>query len=104
MTTDLQASGQGGIGPPLLAFLVGAGIGATVAIMYAPASGADTRARIADKGIEAKDKAVEYMDQASAAATGIKDKAATVVHDTLDSAATALKTASDFTSAKAASV
>ena len=90
METQRHTATQAGYGPHVVAFLVGAAIGATVATIYAPASGADTRAQIAHKGNQAKDKAGQYLDDAVGFATGIKDKAVSVAHNTLDTVARAL--------------
>jgi len=63
----------------LIGFLVGGLAGAVVALLYAPASGDETRTVIKDKAIELKDKTVETLDetykQASAAATDAVSKA-----------------------------
>lgn len=55
---------QGSIGSSLLIFLLGVAVGATVAILYAPASGAETRAQIAEKTEKLKEKADELRDKA----------------------------------------
>ena len=47
----------------LLAFLVGAAIGATVALLVAPDSGKNTRAKIATKVREGKDRAMEAVEE-----------------------------------------
>ncbi|MEK6792029.1 MAG: YtxH domain-containing protein [Deltaproteobacteria bacterium] len=48
-------------GNVLLAFLVGGIIGAGIALLYAPAAGADTRKKIKDGADEAKDWAKERL-------------------------------------------
>lgn len=63
----------------LLGFLVGGLAGAVVALLYAPASGDETRTVIKDKAIELKDKTVDTLDEtykkASLAATDAVSKA-----------------------------
>lgn len=44
-------------GPVLLAFVLGAVAGAAVALLYAPASGEETRRKLAEKAREGRDKA-----------------------------------------------
>ncbi len=44
-------------GPVLLAFVLGAAAGAAVALLYAPASGEETRRKLADKAREGRDRA-----------------------------------------------
>jgi len=48
-----------GAGSVLLAFILGAVSGAAVALLYAPASGRETREYLNDKAAEAKAKAAE---------------------------------------------
>ena len=48
-----------GAGSILLAFMLGAVSGAAVALLYAPASGRDTREYLGDKAAEAKAKAAD---------------------------------------------
>ncbi|MSO50323.1 MAG: hypothetical protein EXQ49_10575 [Acidobacteria bacterium] len=43
--------------PVLMAFVLGAAAGAAVALLYAPATGEETRRRIKDKAREGRDKA-----------------------------------------------
>jgi gas vesicle protein len=63
----------------LIGFLVGGLAGAVVALLYAPATGDETRTVIKDKAIELKDKTVETIDetykQASVAANDAVGKA-----------------------------
>lgn len=50
-------------GTVMLAFMVGAIAGAAFALLYAPASGEETREYLGQKARESKDKAREAMDQ-----------------------------------------
>ncbi len=43
--------------PVLMAFVLGAAAGAAVALLYAPATGEETRRRLKDKAREGRDKA-----------------------------------------------
>jgi len=55
-----MASDEGtGAGSILLAFILGAVSGAAVALLYAPASGRDTREYLGDKAAEARARAAE---------------------------------------------
>jgi gas vesicle protein len=64
----------GSIGNSLLIFLLGVAVGATVAILYAPAAGTDTRAQIAEKATTLKDKASELSHQVADRAAEIREK------------------------------
>jgi gas vesicle protein len=55
----------GGTGTVLLAFLVGAVAGAAVALLYAPASGRETREYLGDKAREGARKATEIYEEAT---------------------------------------
>ena len=50
------------IGLSLMTFILGAAVGATVAILYAPQPGTETRAQIAEKAGQLKDKAGELKN------------------------------------------
>ena len=63
------------LGTSLIVFLLGAAVGATVAILYAPMSGTETRAQIADKASTLKDKATELKDQVVEKASTWKEAA-----------------------------
>ena len=54
-----------GAGTILLAFLVGAVAGAAVALLYAPATGRETREYLSDKAREGARKATELYEQAT---------------------------------------
>ena len=54
-----MARDDGGTGGILLAFILGAVSGAAVALLYAPATGRETREYLGDKAAEARAKAAE---------------------------------------------
>ncbi len=54
-----------GTGTVLLAFLVGAVAGAAVALLYAPATGRETREYLSDKAREGARKATELYEEAT---------------------------------------
>jgi len=64
-----------------LCFFLGAAVGAAVAILYAPASGTETREQIATKAGEWKEKAAEVKDQAVEKAGHWKEVAATKINE-----------------------
>jgi gas vesicle protein len=53
----------GDAGTVILAFVLGAVTGAAVALLMAPASGEETRRKLADRAREGADKAREVADQ-----------------------------------------
>ena len=54
-----MARDDGGAGNILLGFILGAVSGAAVALLYAPASGRETRERLAERAEDARAKAAE---------------------------------------------
>jgi gas vesicle protein len=52
-----------GAGSVMLAFVVGALTGAAVALLFAPASGEETREYLGEKAREGRDKARDAVDQ-----------------------------------------
>ena len=54
-----MARDDGGAGNILLAFILGAVSGAALALLYAPASGRETRERLAEKAEEARARAAD---------------------------------------------
>ena len=71
--SDQRESGFG-TGAVILSFFIGGIIGAGIALLTAPKSGAETRKIIKDFAGEAKDKAGEYIDQAKGKATSYIEK------------------------------
>lgn len=72
MTDQVDQGGQ--LGSTLMVFLLGVAVGATVAILYAPASGTETRAQIADKAGHLKERASDLSHQVAERAVEIKDR------------------------------
>ena len=98
------------IGTSLIAFLLGCAVGATVAILYAPAAGSETRAQIAEKAGEIKDQVAEkaehlreqvsekaghLREQVSQKAVHLKERAAHVMHRVGTEAASELESAAE---------
>jgi gas vesicle protein len=52
-----------GAGSVMLAFLVGAAVGAAVALLYAPAKGQETREFLGEKARESRERAAEAAAQ-----------------------------------------
>jgi len=65
---------QGTIGSSLLVFLLGVAVGATVAILYAPAPGNETRAQIAERSGQLKDRATEMTHKAAERAAELRER------------------------------
>lgn len=61
MSNNGQNNGLGMI----FAFFTGFMAGAVISLLYAPSSGRDTRQKIRDKSVEAKDRTVELAQQTS---------------------------------------
>ncbi|MDE0011235.1 MAG: YtxH domain-containing protein [Candidatus Poribacteria bacterium] len=61
MSNDGQNNGLGMI----FAFFTGFMAGAVISLLYAPSSGRETRQKIRDKSVEAKDRTVELAQQTS---------------------------------------
>jgi gas vesicle protein len=57
---------SGSAGTVVLAFLIGAAIGAAVALLYAPAPGSDVREFLGEKAREGARKARDVYEQATA--------------------------------------
>ena len=59
------------IGKIVIAFFAGATVGAIAGLLLAPSSGSETRQKIKDATVTAKDKAVEKFDEAKEGASSI---------------------------------
>lgn len=71
-----QGSSAGSV---LVAFALGAVAGAVVALLYAPATGEDTRRRWSDKARDARDRAKDVMNDARDLVDRHRDDIANVV-------------------------
>jgi len=67
----LKMEDKGEIGKIILAFVVGGVVGALTGILLAPASGAETRKKIKDASLTAKEKALEKIEDAKEGASSI---------------------------------
>lgn len=78
----IKMADRNDVGKMLLAFLAGGAVGALVGILLAPSSGVETRQKIKDASISAKDKAKEKMDSVKIGTVNLfsrgKEKAADV--------------------------
>jgi gas vesicle protein len=64
-----NSESSSGIGAIAAGFILGAAVGVAIGMLYAPRAGVDTRAMIAEKAEEAKEKAGEAVET-------VKEKAA----------------------------
>ena len=69
----------GGAGTVLLAFLVGAIAGAAAALLYAPATGRETRGYLNDKAEEARQRAADAAAKGRDAITQGRDTLSTAI-------------------------
>ena len=67
------------IGTSLVVFLLGVAVGATVAILYAPSAGSETRAHIAETAGRVKERAAEISHQVAEKASELREKVAAKV-------------------------
>ena len=71
-----EGSGAGSI---LLAFLLGAVSGAAVALLYAPATGRETREYVSEKAREARERAAAAAEKASEMLSQGRETVATAI-------------------------
>jgi len=87
--------GRATMGSNLVCFLLGAAVGAAVAILYAPMSGEETRGQIAEKAGELKGKATDLKDQVVDKAGQWKEAATSKLQDLKGTAADTIQAAKD---------
>lgn len=87
-----------------LATTVGILAGAATALLFAPASGKETRKAIADKAKDAKDAAADKLADAAEAIKNTANAAASVVSDLRDQAAGKIASSEAVTQAAEAAV
>jgi len=63
METDMYNENQAGGGSVMLAFMIGALTGAAVALLFAPASGEETREYLGQKAREGRARARDAVEQ-----------------------------------------
>ena len=83
----------------IFAFFTGFMAGAVISLLYAPSSGKETRKKIRDTSIDAKNKTVEFASQTSdSARQGVQtfvEQGKESVHDIVDSGKERLQQASE---------
>ena len=67
-----------------LAFLAGAAIGVGIGMLFAPASGTETRRKIKDMANKAKGKAQELASRAQETAQDLGNRFSAAAHDIVD--------------------
>jgi gas vesicle protein len=80
-----------GAGSILLAFILGAVSGAAVALLYAPASGRETRDYLGDRAAEARAKAAEAAALARERASEVASKGRDALNQGRDTLTTAIE-------------
>jgi gas vesicle protein len=74
-----MARDDGGTGSILLAFILGAVSGAAVALLYAPASGSETREYLGDRARDARARAAEAAARGREAVTQGRETLTTAI-------------------------
>ena len=64
----------------IIGFLIGAAAGATIGFLYAPKTGAETRALLKEKAIETERKAAEVAGKAKEAAIKVEKRVEEKLH------------------------
>src|SRR6185436_2052865 len=80
-----------GAGNVLLAFLVGAVAGAAVALLYAPATGRETRELIGEKTREGREKASALAEKGREKAAALAEKGLQVLNEGRSTLTTAIE-------------
>ncbi len=75
-----------------MGFFAGAVIGAAVAMLYAPASGSDTRRRLRNAGCDLRDKAVDSANELAQTATDRFSEAKATVQNRVNTAVDKINT------------
>jgi gas vesicle protein len=79
-----MAENDGDFGTFFAGFVIGGLVGAAVALIMAPQSGEETRTFIKEKGIELKDRATEYSQDARTRAAKALEDAKARVDETME--------------------
>jgi len=82
---------NGSAGSVFVAFLLGAATGAAVALLFAPASGEETRRRLAEKAREGRDRVEEFTREGRERAEGFAREGRDFVNRQRDTIASAVE-------------
>ena len=88
-------------GSNLVFFLLGAAVGATVALLYAPNEGEETRRQLGEKAHEVKDRATEVSGKVKERATEVSGNVANTARETWDKTSSNVSSTAKNLSAKA---
>ncbi len=81
-----NSHGEGSTGAAALAFLVGAAVGVGIGMLFAPASGRETRRKLKDMAGKAQEKAHDLAAMAQEKAHDLGGRFATAAQDITDGA------------------
>ena len=75
---------QGNSGSVFMAFVIGAAAGAAVALLYAPATGEETRRKLADRAREGRDRADDLRREGRDFVNRQRENVTAVVDEAVD--------------------
>lgn len=86
MVYEVQEDSGGSMAGSLMVFMLGMAVGACVAMLYAPQAGSETRAQIAEKATQVKDKVADVASQVAEKTGEWRDKMTSVGREAMQAA------------------
>ena len=74
MEEVIRVADEKNVGGVLLAFLAGSVVGVTLGLLFAPLSGTESRQKIRAKSLDARDKALERVEEVKAETTELVER------------------------------